>query len=301
MRWGGAACAAGPVPGVGCRGSDALSPRFRPPRPGARRGHGLDAGGRPASRRAPPARDHEGARPGLGAVEGAHFALLGLLIAFTFSGAAIRFDARRALIVEEANAIGTAWLRLDLLPDDARADLQASFPPYVEARIAAYRSLPDVEASQAQLARAAELQTAIWARAVAAVRAGAPQPTTMLLLPALNQMFDIGAARTAATRMHPPAVIYVMLVGLSLMPALLVGYAMAGARARSLLHMAVFALMMAVSICVILDLEHPRAGLIRVDAADKPLVELLGSMEGRSITPATAASRRGRGPSPPAP
>jgi len=239
----------------------------------------LEAGRRLGVRRM--ARDHEGARAGMGAVEGAHFALLGLLIAFTFSGAAARFDARRALIVEEANAIGTAWLRLDLLPDDARGDLRALFPPYVEARIAAYRALPDVEAARAQLARAADLQAAIWARAVAAVRAGDSQSATMLLLPALNQMFDIGTARTAAARMHPPVVIYVMLVGLSLVSALLVGYAMAGARARSLLHMAAFAFMMAISIYVIFDLEFPRAGLIRIDAADAPLVELRDGMKGR--------------------
>jgi len=64
-------------------------------------------------------KDEEAARAGLGAVEGAVFALLGLLIAFTFSGAALRFDARRQLIVQEANAIGTAWLRLSLLPAKA--------------------------------------------------------------------------------------------------------------------------------------------------------------------------------------
>src|SRR5512143_443438 len=69
----------------------------------------------------------EGARAGLGAVEGAVFALLGLLIAFTFSGAASRFDARRELIVREANAIGTAWLRLSLLPADAQPGLRVLF------------------------------------------------------------------------------------------------------------------------------------------------------------------------------
>ena len=63
--------------------------------------------------------DTEGARAGVGVIDGAVFALLGLLLAFTFSGAAARFDTRRHLIVEEANAIGTAYLRLDLLPPDA--------------------------------------------------------------------------------------------------------------------------------------------------------------------------------------
>ncbi len=75
----------------------------------------------------------EKATAGLGAIEGAIFALLGLLIAFSFSGAMSRFDARRPLIVDESNAIGTAWLRLDLLPPDAQPALngpflQAGFP-----------------------------------------------------------------------------------------------------------------------------------------------------------------------------
>jgi hypothetical protein len=81
------------------------------------------------------AKDQEGGREGLGAVEGAIFGLLGLLIAFTFSGAAARFDTRRQLIVEEANAIGTAYLRIDLLPPGAQPGLREIFRQYVDARL----------------------------------------------------------------------------------------------------------------------------------------------------------------------
>ena len=76
--------------------------------------------------------DPEGARAGTGTVEGAVFALVGLLIAFTFSGAASRFDARRDLIVQETNAIGTAWLRLDLLPASAQPAIRENFRRYVD-------------------------------------------------------------------------------------------------------------------------------------------------------------------------
>jgi hypothetical protein len=116
---------------------------------------------------------------------------------------------------------------------------------------------------------------------VAAGREGAPQPVAMLLLPALNSMFDIAATRTAAAWRHPPPVVYVLLVVLALASALLAGYAMAGARSRSLLHMTMFALIMAASIYVILDLEYPRAGFIRIDDADRPLILLLESMKAR--------------------
>ena len=86
------------------------------------------------------------AKSGSGSVEGAVFGLMALLIAFTFSGAANRFDTRRALVVEEANNIGTAWLRLDLLPATVQPPLREKFRQYVDVRLAAYAKLPDVAA-----------------------------------------------------------------------------------------------------------------------------------------------------------
>src|SRR5580704_121962 len=85
--------------------------------------------------------DPEGASAGLGAIEGAVFGLMGLLIAFTFSGAAARFDGRRQLVGEEANAIGTAYLRIDLLPQSAQPTLREDFRNYLDARFASYREL----------------------------------------------------------------------------------------------------------------------------------------------------------------
>ena len=85
----------------------------------------LDVGRRIGAQRL--AEDREGAEAGVGAVDGAVFALLGLLIAFTFSGAATRFDTRRQLIVEETNDIGTAYLRLDLLAPEAQPGLREKF------------------------------------------------------------------------------------------------------------------------------------------------------------------------------
>src|SRR3954468_17159824 len=140
------------------------------------------------------ARDPEGAKSGASGVQGAVFGLMGLLIAFTFSGAASRFDTRRAQIVEEANCIGTAWLRLDLLPASEQAPLREYFRQYTDARLNAFRKLPDVKAWQAELDRAGALQNQIWTRSVAAC-SGSP-PVTMLLLPALNQMFDMATTRT---------------------------------------------------------------------------------------------------------
>ena len=226
------------------------------------------------------AQDPEGAAAGTGPIDGAIFALLGLLLAFTFAGAAARFDTRRALIVEETNAIGTAYLRLDVLPASAQPPMRDLFRRYVDARLETYRKLPDMQAAMAELNRANQLQGEIWSQAVAAGRMeGAPPTATMLLLPALNQMIDITTTRTMASKTHPPVVIFIMLFGVALASALLAGYEMAGGKSRNWLHMVGFAAVLAVAVYVILDIEFPRLGFIRVDAFDQVLVELRQSMK----------------------
>jgi hypothetical protein len=223
--------------------------------------------------------DSSTAVEGIGAADGAVFAVLGLLIAFTFSGATARFDSRRQLIVEETNDIGTAYLRLDLLPGDAQPALRESFRRYLDARIEVYRKFPDITAVRESLVKVNELQSQIWRQAVAAIQTdGAPLAATMLLLPALNAMIDITTTRTMAMQLHPPAVVFVMLFGLALAASFLAGYGMTGSKIRSRFHMLGFALVMAVAVFVILDIEYPRLGLVRVDAFDQALVDLRESM-----------------------
>jgi hypothetical protein len=235
----------------------------------------LEAGRRLGQRRQ--SKLEEGARAGLGAVEGAVFALMGLLVAFTFSGAATRFDTRRQLIVEEANAIGTAWLRLDLLPAASQPELRELFRRYLDQRLEVYRKMPDMKAARAELAKVNALQGEIWQRATVACKES-ENPVTMQLIPALNQMFDIAATRTATTQIHPPTIIFAMVGVLALMSSLLAGYAMAGGQTRSWIHVTGFALILAATVYVILDLEFPRVGFIRVDNFDQLLRDLRQTM-----------------------
>jgi hypothetical protein len=222
-------------------------------------------------------RDPSAAR--VGPIEGAIFALLGLLIAFTFSGASARFDTRRLQIVDESNAVGTAWLRLALLPEPAQARLRPLFRDYLDARIAGHESLPDLEAAAEGFARATELQGEIWSSAVEAVAQG-DGASPMLVLPALNQMFDIASARVAALRIHTSSVVYALLVLLSLCCAFLAGYAIAKARAPSWTYMLAFAGVLTLTVYVIVDLEFPRVGLIQLDT-DHVLRDLRRSFEPR--------------------
>jgi hypothetical protein len=241
----------------------------------------LEFGRRLGARRR--ARDPEGAKAGAGAVDGAVFGLMGLLIAFTFSGAAERFDARRLSAVAEANAIGTAWLRLDLLPAAAQPPLRGRFRSYLDARLGAFRQLPNIASAKSHLDRAAALQVEIWTRAVAACRDADSTSTTTLLLPALNEMFDATTSHTMGARMHPPALIYVMLALLVLAGALLAGYGMGAAdQARYWFHALAFVVVLSLAIYVILDFEFPRIGLLRIDAIDQVFVELRAGMEPRT-------------------
>jgi hypothetical protein len=225
-------------------------------------------------------KDGAAARPNVGSLEAAVFALLGLIIAFTFSGALSRFDSRRVQVVQEANAIGTAWLRLDLLPAQAQPKLRATFRAYVDSRIATYRALPDIEGARHALALSRELQDEIWEQAVAATRPPGVRPdAAMLLVPALNDMFDITTARAAATQIHPPAIVYVMLLALALVAALLAGYQSAGEGGYDWIHKLAFAGIVSLTVYVILDIEYPRLGLVRIDAIDQLLVNVRAEMK----------------------
>lgn len=214
--------------------------------------------------------------PNVGTVGGAIFALLGLLIAFTFSNGISRFDDRRMLIVQEANDIGTAYLRLQLLPQEVQPQMRELFRTYVDSRLAAYQFIPDLNAAKAELDRGNLLQQQIWTLAVDQCK-GQVRPCEVLLLPALNSMIDVTTTRTMVSQFHPPTIVFILLFVFSLVAALLAGFEMAGAR-RSWVHIMVFSLAMAMTIFVILDVEYPRIGFIRIDQTDQVLVDLRESM-----------------------
>lgn len=218
--------------------------------------------------------------PSISSIEGAVFALLGLLIAFTFSGALQRFDQRRAQAVDEVNAVGTAYLRIDLLPASAQPALRERFREYIDARIGTYRSLPDIDMAKRELARSLQLQREIWSQAVAGVRSPESRPQAeLLLMPAINQMFDLATVRIIATQMHPPIIVYAMLVALALAAAVLAGYQTAGEKGYDWMHKFGFAAIVALTVYVILDIEYPRLGLVRLDAIDQLLVDARAGMK----------------------
>jgi hypothetical protein len=225
------------------------------------------------------ARDPEGLERGTGTVSSAMFALLGLLLAFTFAGAASRFEDRRHLITDEANAVGTAYQRVDLLPSDAQPAMRALFGRYLDARLASYQQPGEPTMTRERMAAATALQTEIWNLAITgSTREGVRLPIAQLLLPALNEMFDITTTREMATENHPPLAIFLLLGILCLIAALMVGYDTSPNQRRGWLHTVIFSLILSMTIYVIIDLEFPRLGTIRVDSADHVLLELRKAM-----------------------
>jgi hypothetical protein len=216
---------------------------------------------------------------GLEVIEGAIFGLMALLIAFTFSGAASRFENRRQLVVEEANCIGTAYLRLHLLPEENQESLREKFRKYTDSRIEMHNVLPNAEAAHAAFARSTRIQGEIWKEALAAARSTPDTPPMMLVVPALNEMFDIATTRYMAVQFHTPTPILLLLIFLTWFCSLLAGFRMASDEHRRWVHMAVFAMLMSLTIYTIIDFEYPRAGLIDLEGYDNVMHNLRASMK----------------------
>ncbi|EAT58958.1 bestrophin-like domain [Chlorobium ferrooxidans] len=224
-------------------------------------------------------RNPDGLAKGIGPVEGAVFGLLGLIIAFTFAGAESRFENRRHLITEEANAIGTAYLRIKLLPPDTQPEVRELFRRYLDTRVSAYRNVEDEATTKANLEKSTALQEEIWQKSITACeRPDLPKHSGILVFTALNNMIDITNTRATATIDHPPFVILLLFFALSFISSLLVGYNMSVNNRRHWFHPVAFAAIVSLTVFVILDIEFPRRGLVRVDRADKPLLELRQSM-----------------------
>ncbi|MBK9138879.1 MAG: DUF4239 domain-containing protein [Verrucomicrobia bacterium] len=207
-------------------------------------------------------------------VSGAVFALLGLLVAFTFHGAYSRYEHRRQLIRQEVDAIRTVAAYLDLLPAAAQPQLRTRLAVYAQSRTAYYVKLINPTEAVREKDRANTIQAELWREALAAVRAQADDVTGTLLLPAVNDLARIASERSVTIRAHIPATIWFFLLGVALVCAGLAGYRAGVAGRASKFYLVLFALVMAAVLYLILDIEYPRFGLINLDEANRNLEAL---------------------------
>src|SRR6516162_9436807 len=227
------------------------------------------------------ARSPESTRTLSPAVRASVFGLMGLLIAFTFAGAGVRFDNRRMLIAEEANAIEKAYLRIDLLPPESQPQLRDDFRAYIRGRLDVTRNLPnfDRKGLNTDLKRLSILQHKIWEESVSATKGIAPATQT-LVLSGLNEMMDVAGLRTVGFISHLPFLVLALLTVTAFLGCFLIGYSTSVSGARDWLSDIIFAVVISTAIYVILDYEYPRAGFIRVDAVDQLLVQTMERIGG---------------------
>ncbi|HVK58974.1 MAG TPA: hypothetical protein VM735_09355 [Candidatus Kapabacteria bacterium] len=222
-------------------------------------------------------------RSQIGGVQGAVLGLLGLLIGFTFSMGVSRYESRRNLVLKEANAVGTTWLRAGLLPEAHRAPAKELLRRYVDVRLK-YQALGrDAAALSEGLRLSADLQNQLW-QGAEAVAAEKPTPITLSYINALNGVIDTDAERIAAARNQIPGGVWGLLIIVAASGCFISGYGSGAQGARSLFTMAFLPALITVVILLVFDLTHSHEGIIGI--SQQPLIDLQNSMSAATNTAA---------------
>jgi len=210
---------------------------------------------------------------GLGPVEGSLLGLLALLLSFTFSLSASRYDDRRQVVIDEANAIGTAILRCDLYPDTIKKELTSNFRKYVDARIEYFDA--GIDESKITIAKknTEKYYTKIWNIATNTSQNSENVLRFQQMIPALNSMIDIVTSREESKNATVPESIFWLLFLLILSSSFIIGYSDSKKHINHVLILG-FCLMTCLTVLLILDLDRPRRGLINVNNSEQKIVEL---------------------------
>jgi len=208
------------------------------------------------------------------AMVGSILGLLAFMLAFTFSLAATRFDARRQIVLEEANAIGTTYLRARLLPEPQRSEIMDLLRKYTE-----LRTYGMTEAKVAEvITRSEELQEQIWSRTVAVADKNSTSIMTGLFIQSLNEMIDVHSKRRLVgvySRIH--ASIWLVLFGLAFIGMASVGYQAGLTGTRRSPEMPILTLAFAAVFFLIVDLDRAHEGILRV--SQQSMIDLYKSMQ----------------------
>lgn len=199
------------------------------------------------------------------------FALLGLLIAFTFGIALDRYESRRDLVVQEANAIGTAHIRTAFVAEPVQAQLRLELETYAITRLAygqaAFHDKPP-------LAAEAERQRAVLAKTgIVATQSVASAPMGPAVMASINDVIDVGSAREAINLAKVPSSVVAMLIGYALIAAFVLGYSQAMPSLVQRIGNGLLFLLLTLSLVTIFDLDRPATGTIKV--SQQPLVDLV--------------------------
>ena len=213
----------------------------------------------------------------LGSISSTLLGLLALILAFTFSMANSRFDTRRELATQEANAIGTTLLRIGFFPDSVQALMKANLKYYLEERIAFFEAGTDVGKILYHLKNADSTGKVIWNQATGFAKTDPNLVKTSEIVPALNEMIDVTTSRKAAGEANIPPSIQWFLIILCISSTVLLGYE----RKDNFDWIIVigFSLMLSMTVFSIFDLDRPRSGFVTLDEANSKIIELRGELD----------------------
>jgi hypothetical protein len=211
-----------------------------------------------------------------GSIQGAVLGLLGLLLGFTFAMAVGRHESRRELVIQEANSIGTTWLRADFLQPPQREEMKDLLQRYARHRLEIAAAAKDPVAFAEKRGKVAGFHAGMWEKARRAATAS-PSPITATFIVSLNETIDLDASRMDAARNHVPGAVWLLLLVVSGCGSWASGYGSGAGGSRSAFSQYVFPLLIGVVITLIADIDRPQRGLIGV--SQLPLEELLESMQ----------------------
>jgi hypothetical protein len=214
----------------------------------------------------------------LGTVQGAILGLLALLLGFTFAMAMSRYDVRKQLVLDEANAIGTTYLRAQLFPEPRRQEVSNLLRRYVDVRLEFSKADNDQKKIQEAKNKTEQVQNQLWSFGTAW---GKEEPRSIpmgLFLRSLNDVIGLHAKRVTALENHVPEIILVLLYFVAMAAVGLLGYGCGVGGTRNLLVNTLVPIIIAAVILVIIDLDRPRRGLIRV--SQQSMMDLRRSLNG---------------------
>ncbi|WP_293400255.1 hypothetical protein [Phenylobacterium sp.] len=208
--------------------------------------------------------------------------LLALLMGFTFALAVDRFETRRSLVLDEANTIGTTYLRTQLLEEPHRSRISGLLVEYAENRLALGKT--DAQREPERLARNDQLVVELWAATSSAFQSIKGLDFSSAYLDSMNALIDLDASRKAARTVHVPTEVFVILVIYMVVTAGVLGYVLVGVRGRA--AAAFMLLLLSMSLLLIVDIDRPTRGGVR--EGQGPMERLVESLK---TTPASAYDR----------
>jgi hypothetical protein len=209
--------------------------------------------------------------------------LLSLLLGFTLSMSLARFDHRKELVIDEANSIGTTYLRAQMLPEPARSQSMRLLRRYIDLRLSWINSDDPQAAIKASIDESKKIQDQLWQIATPLAQQ-TPNPIISIYAQTLNDMIDLHEKRMAASENRIPNTIWGMLVLLGVVTCFTVGL---GQRRRMVVSMIVPPLVIAVVMALVADIDSPRSGSIKVSQGS--LMRLHDDLNAAPANPAPPA------------